>query len=284
MLPLIIVIDLDGTIIGDISPQITTYEIMKEVKRNGGNISYKGKDFPDKLKAGIIRPHFQSFINTLNSKVTNIEFYVYTASEKTWANHMIKNIEKTLNIKINRPIFTRTNCFFFQNEYKKSLKNIKKPIFNSLKKKYIHLKNENDLNNRILVIDNMDVYQTNEKHKHILCDTYDYKYPENIGGILTVDEYNKNWQVISKILNKHYGLEITDDYIDFQMKYYKWYISYLERTSVSNIKFKEDRFFKYLKKIMLYVLVDKKYETFNENVIKYINKNLERLCKSRDSI
>jgi hypothetical protein len=55
--PLIFVIDIDGTIIGDIRPQVMLYEINMAIKKKDKKQNiFNTKDFQNKLKSGIIRP------------------------------------------------------------------------------------------------------------------------------------------------------------------------------------------------------------------------------------
>lgn len=94
MIPLVVVLDLDGTIIGDITPQIVSWEICNDIKSSGGGNFYKPKDLYAKLQGGIIRPYFAEFIKSLKKNIPNIEFFIFTASEKKWAMNIIGYIEK----------------------------------------------------------------------------------------------------------------------------------------------------------------------------------------------
>lgn len=273
MLPLVVMLDLDGTIIGDITPQIASYEIYNKIKFSGGSLNYKFKDFHGKLLGGIIRPYFCEFIKKLQANVSNIEFFVYTAGTKEWASYVIKHIEKACKIKFNRPMFTRSNCILVDKEYRKSIKHVKPMIMRSLKKKY-PIVTAADLNDRIMVVDNMDVYNNNESKYHIHCKTYDYKYPENIPAMFDHQEYKKYWQLINTIIDKYHSIKVTEDFLEFQQVFYSKYaqtISALKKSNDSNLK---DTFYKNLYKVMVYMINDKKYEKFDAAAIRYINKQL----------
>lgn len=273
MSPLVIVLDLDGTIIGDITPQIASYDISNHIKVNGGSLNYKFKDLAGKLLGGIIRPYFGEFIRKLILNVPNIEFFIYTASEKKWALTIIKQIENACKIKFNRPIFTRNNCVQIDKEYRKSLKLIKPMIFRALKKKH-HLQSIADLNDKIMVIDNMDVYNSSETKYHIHCKTYDYKYPENIPAMFDNQEYKKYWKVASSLFDKYYNIKPTHDYLDFQYQFYAKYTSLIAALKASNNEFLKDAFYKNLYKILIYVFREKGHDSFDAAVVRYVNKQL----------
>jgi len=76
--------------------------------------------------------------------------FVYTASEKTWANKEIAIIEKQNNIKFNRPIFTRDNCIIDKNGMiKKSVNKIIPHLLKTMK-----VKKDYDISKKLLIIDN----------------------------------------------------------------------------------------------------------------------------------
>ena len=282
--PLVVVLDLDGTIIGDIKPQIVSYEISSDIKAAGGTLTYKFKDLPVKLNAGIIRPFFADFIKKLKARVPNIEFFIYTASEKQWAQYIIKQVETACKIKFNRPLFTRENCVIVNNECRKSIKTIRPAIFKALKKKY-GLKSAADLNDRIMVVDNMDVFNGSDIKYHIHCKTYDYKYPENIPFMFTPAEYAKFWQIIGNVVEKYYPtVKPTADFLQFQQHFYAQYSSFISKTFSANAHYLQDTFYKNLYKVMLYVIVDKNHRTFDASAIKYISKQLHHTRNAANHI
>lgn len=273
MPPLVVVLDLDGTIIGDITPQIASYDICNQIKLNGGTLNYKFKDLSGKLLGGIIRPYFGEFIKKLQLNIPHVEFFIYTASEKKWALYIIKAIENACKIKFNRPIFTRSNCVQIDKEYRKSLKLVKPMIFRALKKKH-HLQSVADLNDRIMVVDNMDVYNSSETKYHIHCKTYDYKYPENIPAMFDHQEYKKYWKVTASLFDRYYNIKPTPDFLDFQQQFYEKYTALLVSLKISNGDFLKDAFYKNLYKIMIYMFRDKGYTLLDAPAVRFINKQL----------
>lgn len=176
--PQIFILDLDGTIIGDCKYQSILYSIEKYFKKNG--IKTKSTDFLNKSyseKSKLIRPDLKYFMNTMREYYNNnVKFYIYTASTKEWANKEINLIEKNLNIKFDRPIFTRDDCIM--NPDQTSKKSIKL-ILNKLYKKKI----PSDINDKIIIIDDNPVY-IDFTDKLILCPSYTYQIFFNYWDIL----------------------------------------------------------------------------------------------------
>lgn len=274
-LPLAIVLDLDGTIIGDITPQIVSYDILREVKALKGQLNYKAKDLDSKLKTGIVRPYFVEFIKRIKSKIPHAEVFVYTASEKTWAFHIIKQIEKSCGVKINRPIFTRNHCTQLSDgSLQKCIKTIRPAIFRALKNKY-GLERETVLMNRVLLVDNRPVYGSPDSQFLIQCPTYDFKVPENIPAMVDSVEYAKYFKVFNGIFRKYYNVDIPTDYYEFQEQFYTKYARELARLRDDNRRFLQDTFYKSLYKLIIHIVNNKGHNRFDQSAVKFINKQLK---------
>ena len=266
--PLIFIIDIDGTMIGDIKPQVMMYEMNIALKRVDKKINvFNVKEFQHKLQSGIIRPYFSKFIKKIKENYNNAEFFIYTASEKQWATFLVPHIEKTLNIKINRPIFTRQHCTLINNSIQKSIKRITPEITKSLKKKYGIIKN---LEDKCIIIDNIAVYENNDSPKMLICPTYDFKLPENLPAILNETIFTNHKDTIYSILNKYMNLPNVNSYIEFQQMYYIYYVKYISNILKSNNTQLKDKFFLYLLNIILY----KKISIFPSNTISYISSKI----------
>ena len=272
--PLVIVLDLDGTIIGDIRHQITTYDIHDTIKQSGGKMQYNFKDYKSKLKDGIIRPFFCEFVRRLKQEIPRIEFFVYTASEQKWAVHIINHVEKTCSVKFNRPLFTRKDCIVHNSIFSKSLAKIKPQIAKTLKRKYGPV----NLENRILVIDNTDIFLKEDQPYQILCETYNFEYPENIGAIVNHADYTKHHHIINKVLAEHLGIFlIGSNYLDFQDKFYRYYSSVLRKALPTNNDFTKDTFYKNLRRAIVKLVVIRKYDKFDVNGVSYIRRHLDKI-------
>lgn len=265
--PLIIIIDLDGTIIGDITPQIMTFDLVKNFKVAGYKFTHDITDLRYKLKSGLVRPYFETFITSL-SKSIPVEFFIYTASEKTWAELVIKNVEAAYDIKFNRPIFARQYCVYSEKdrEYKKSLSLIRPSIIKFLKKKYHISFTKQDLQKSIMIIDNTNVYHSNDQKNLLLCSTYNYRVPENILTYIKEEQYKKHYIIINNTLKKYLPLSHSFNYITFQKEFYKYYLSFLENQLNNNTRYSQDRFWLNLRDI----IITKNIRKFDELSIRYI--------------
>lgn len=269
--PLVVIIDLDGTIIGDITPQIMTFEVTKALKTTGDKVSYDMNDLRMKLRTGLLRPYFESFLSTLNSSM-NVEFFVYTASEKTWAELVIKNVEAVTGIKFNRPLFSRNFCIQQDREYKKGLYFVKASILKTLKKKYGVTFTGKDLSSNFLIVDNNNVYPTAD-HKHlIVCPTYGYKIPENVVANIRFDTFKKYHGIINGVLRKYIQLSGTSDFHQFQKEFYTYYLNMLNSAHKNHTKHASDKFWMHLRD----VIITHKLNSFDEKTVKFINSVLRQ--------
>lgn len=239
----VFIIDLDGTIIGDCIYQCEMYKIGLILKKLGHKIKINDildSHYTDKSK--LIRHHFITFIKTMKEIMPNSYFYIYTASEKKWAEIQIKLIEKNLNIKFDRPIFTRNDCDPIIDDNKlsftKSIEKIKKKI--------------KVPNPEIIIIDDKKVYIDNN-HRLINCKVYNYKSFCNYWDYIPINKINN--KVFLKFLtslmdesrlNPIYQPSSTKQKCD----YYKWL--YLKTAEINKInkKYKKDKFWLYLTKII----------------------------------
>lgn len=266
--PLIFIIDIDGTMIGDIRPQVMLYEMNMALKKIDKKINiFNAKDFQNKLKDGIIRPFLGKFIKKLKEQYSHIEYFIYTASDKQWATFLVPHIEKTLEIKINRPIFTRQHCNIINNVIQKSLEKITPDILKSLRKKYGVIRSIDD---RVMIIDNIKVYEQNDISKMIVCPTYDFKLPENLPSIISETIFKNHRDLILNILNRYVTFPNVNSYLEFQHAYYIYYVKYLSSVIKTNNIQNTDKFFLYLMNIILY----KKIKNFPPATISYISNKI----------
>ncbi len=270
-IPLVILLDIDGTLIGDITPQVILYELSNKLK---GIIRFQNinKNIQEKLINGVVRPQFKHFFTDLSSY--GVEFFIYTASEKKWAEYIVKQIETVYNIKFNRPLFTRNNCEIINKEYKKNIAKVKPAIYKCLKKKYTSLKIE-DLKNKIMAIDNNKVYNIYES-KHLLhCSTYNYFLPENIMINIPKHIFDKHTSLINNVIMSYYsGFKYTTNYYKFEKQFYTKYIEDLS-TALRMGQNDPDFLFKTIRNFIL----NKKIKTFNEYVVQYLNNKIDHSNK-----
>jgi hypothetical protein len=184
-LPFIIIFDIDQTIIGDINMQSKENDLLEFIfntcKKEGINTECQNIDIDiqDELKNGLLRPYVCEFIETCNKKFKNDEVFFYTNSTYKWTNKTLgKSIEKALNIRINRPFFTRENSMSLSLDLKKSLANIYPLIIKSLLNKYPSMKYKKNteyiLNNRTIFIDDIKNNIISYTNRQLVCPAYDY--------------------------------------------------------------------------------------------------------------
>ena len=150
--PIVFLIDLDGTMIGDITPQLDEYYLIKDInmrlkKIDGKEIRYKNKILQEELNKYIIRKYLKNFIKKTR-EYDNIELFIYTASFDKWAKFIIPQLEKVLGYKFNRPLLTRNHLL---DKYKSiipcgikdkgitNLKQIKDQNYKELEKKLVEI-------------------------------------------------------------------------------------------------------------------------------------------------
>lgn len=259
----VFIIDLDGTIIGDCIYQAEIYKISLIL--NKLKIKLKINDILEdcyKEKTRLIRPYFKLFIEKMKEYYPTSYFYIYTASEKKWAEKEIMIIEKILNIKFERPIFTRKDC---QIIIKDDKVNIKKSIENI--KKRIKIKNS-----EILIIDDNDVYMDNNE-RLIKCNIYNYKYFCNYWDYIPINKISNKIvlnYLQSLIKNNRLNPIIDKKTMKEQKRYYDWLSEKCDEINRTNKKYKNDKFWLILAKI----LIENKIINFNNNTIKFIHNKI----------
>lgn len=184
MIPFVVLIDLDGTIVGDVTSLLNEWSLERAVKNMAtpitSNISNSNssssssafqRNFRAGLKSGLLRPGFSEFVHSALSR-HGVELFVATMSSRDWAPVVIQNVEAIVGKKFNRPLLTRE---YFESSVPrdmKSLAKVRQHVFNRLRKKYGDLKFVEQLDGRMMLIDNTDILV--EKEYWIPCSTYDY--------------------------------------------------------------------------------------------------------------
>lgn len=267
--PYIFILDIDGTMIGDITPQIILYELCLTLKDK--HFKMNTRDFENKLSNGLIRPYLDTFIRKMTETFNKCEFFIYTSAERQWTHFLIPHIEKILKIKFNRPLFTRDNCQLINGDYKKNLNNILPKISQVLYKKYGKL-DRSILKEKLLIIDNnSSVYDENDKKHLISCPTYDFKIAENIPVCVSNNIYNMYSQQILKILSRTIPQILNaQNYNTFQIEFYKFYIIFLQTIQKNNELFLKDNYFSYLSNVITYKGITK----FTYKTVLYLQRKM----------
>lgn len=258
--PVIFLLDLDGTLQGDIRPQIEEYELIRKMNvLTDMKVKYDLNNLYKDMGNGLIRPNVQKALITIKKKHPNIELYIYTASSDEWALFLLPKIIKYLfkneNI-INKPFFTRSHCI--ENGYK-SIEKVKPLIINNLKNKYTNTNFKH-----IYLVDNNIVLKTKEINKLIYCPSYDFKAlncPLRNFKDKDLNEYHKS--ISSEIFNGYqtsHKLEMLKIYYD---RAFKEYI----KTDKDNEKYVNDNYWLLFQQILMKNKLNKE-----ESIMKTVHK------------
>jgi len=265
--PLVFILDLDGTIIGDCAYQAILFNIENILKNN--KIKAKADNIlldSYKPESKLIRPYFKYFIMAIKKHYPNSLFYIYTASEKSWAEKEIKLIEKTHDFKFNRPLFTRQDCIVdsFGN-FRKSVKKILPRIIKANKKVKIQ-------SNKILVIDNNPVF-IDYASNFLLCPSYNHILFVSVWERIK-KEYLKIieiYNIITNLINtnkifkiSHHNIKPTNGKLLEQQ--HKWLYKKHKKLNLINKKYSNDMFWKTLAT----TIIEKKLTSFDKQNVEYL--------------
>jgi hypothetical protein len=286
--PYVFVLDLDGTIIGDCSYQCDIYNIQEIIRRklvtNKQQLSKmqlsaiaRQKTLCDKSLnecyntcSKLIRPFFGTFINKMKKIYPNSYFFVYTASEKSWAMKEIAIIEKQNKIKLNRPIFTRDHCIKDSSgNLQKSIKHILPAIIKATKAQKNY-----DFKDTLLVIDNNPTFM-DYKDNFLLCPTYNYIKFQNLWENIPLDyhkidelkKFVSNLISSKKIYSKHNNTNSA-----ILERIYKWLYKKYKKVNKYNSAFENDTFWKDLATIIEHNHI----KIFNKKVLTAIQKSIKK--------
>lgn len=251
MSPFIFFFDIDGTLVGNVTPQIAEWDLIN--RYNKSNMHIFKKNLIAHLENGLLRPHISTYLDSLRLK-GDCEFFIYTASNPEWANFLVNCIETIIGIKFNRPIFNRSHCTVNENSYMKSITKISNIVFKKLKSKYPEKlkKNSNVLEHSVLIDNNRVLIKKEEAHLYE-CPTYNYIDAFDVTRSLNEKNLSTKFFEISKVLQL-YGMfpkfnDHTMSYNIFKTLYFSFLSEYLKNTIKINMKKKEDTFWLQIKNI-----------------------------------
>lgn len=254
--PYIFIIDLDGTIIGDCSYQCEIYNIQDIIEKNktqkkqqGGSIimDNKYKSSCEKSlnnsystsSSNLVRPYLSYFMKKIMQLYPNSMFFIYTASEKKWAIKEISIIEKNINLKFNRPIFTRDDCII------DSKGNIRKSVVKILPTilKVAKIPQHANIRDNILVIDNNPFF-IDYNENLLQCPSYNYiKFTnlwDNVPRDFLHNEELKKYVKKLIISKKMHTIENENT----KEKIYKWLYKKYKKVNKINKKYIKDTFWR----------------------------------------
>ena len=183
-LPIIFIMDMDLTMIGNSATFSSCIEVVKFVraccksKKIEGLPCPKPVAFSDLMTIDFVRPGLKDMFANISEMYPTAEFFVYSAGAKPYVHAVIAALEKLVNVSFNKPILTRDECILNETRnYTKSITVHYDAMIQSLLSKYPALgkkENQDDvLKSRIVFIDDVD-YVWDLKEKWVKCPEYLY--------------------------------------------------------------------------------------------------------------
>jgi len=275
-LPYIFILDWDGTIAGRVDFQSQQFSLHMTLRKFGFKPT-KQYQIPPAFypSSKLIRPGFASFIKSMEKFYPEVHFFIYTASEKQWALQEIAWVEKTHNIKFQRPIFTRDDCTVdASGSYRKSINKIFPKILRAISKNrptpYTTQERMAILEKNTIIIDNNAVY-TDRSDKLLLCPDYNYAVFENLlhGIPPQARTHTAIQQTIYSMINMGMLCPLpneNDDGMKSLGKQYEWLATKCKAIVESNAAYENDDFWKYLKKL----IIQNQLKIYSQSVIKQL--------------
>ena len=292
-LPYIFVLDWDGTIAGRVDFQVQQFLLHNSLRKHGFK-PVKQHAIPPAFypNAKLIRPGFASFVKSMKKMYPEVYFFIYTASEKTWAHQEIAWMEKTHGIKFMRPIFTRQDCVVdVGGNYSKSLGKVFPRMIKAISKEsqrnYTGKERMHILENNLVIIDNNAVYN-DRSDKLLLCPDYHYAVFENLlHGIPTeARTHPVVQQSILGMVNQGFLCpmpNMQEDAMRSLARQYEWLAAKCKSITHENVAYENDTFWPYLKKL----ITQNHLRTFSISVIKQLQdavwKHVKRTSRSQVS-
>lgn len=286
-LPIVFVLDWDGTIAGKVEFQSQAFSLAQSLKKQG----IRPKPLPSVLqsfspKSKLIRPGLASFMHAMEKfyQSQDVYFFIYTASEKSWATYEINLVEKQFGIRFMRPIFTREDCVVDQGgQYRKSLTKVFPRICRALAKTRALSTNEKTylLENNLILIDNNAVY-TDRPDKLLLCPDYDYAVFENLADIIPDDAQHHPIvnQLVLSLVNSGHLCPMPRQSSDFMKEIthtYSWLATRCKDIMNANKLYENDDFWKHLRKL----IIQNGLRKFTPSIIKQLQEATWRRLKHK---
>ena len=266
-IPYVFILDIDGTIVGRVDYQSQQHTLHTVLKQSGFK-PVKQHPIPPAFysNAKLVRDGLTSFIRGMQKQygIHDIHFFIYTGSEKVWANQEIAWIEKTHGIKFARPIFARDDCIDSGGNIRKSITKIWPRVLRA-----VGSRNPLILQNQTMIIDNNAIY-IDHMDKLLLCPDYSYFHFENLlHGIPMEARKHPN---VDKLILSFINQGLLCPYIEtlqnkknskksdseFEVngmrslaKQYKWLAAKCKAIADTNDQYTKDKFWHNLKKLII---------------------------------
>lgn len=277
--PLVLFVDIDGTLIGDVTPQVCEWELI--MTHDPSKLPMFRNHLIEVLRVGLLRPNIADFLSSLRDK--RIEFFIFTASDTHWANFLVPCIEKVIDFKFNRPIFTRSQCISANMDLNKSLDKVLPTVTKKLKLKYSGV-SEKALKQRIAIIDNNNVLIQSEMQRCINCPTYDFTYYYDVLSRFDIKTLSLRYVEMATVLYHHglfpfvptFGMNMS--FSKFRSLYYKMISKAIIQASTKGKSSRNQTDDIWLK--LMHVLKNKDLIDLSESTVSSINRNVRKLLKT----
>jgi len=104
-----VVLDLDHTMVGDVTPLLQRYAILRAVRKWGLPSPCPEAALVDVLSTTpLLRPGVADFLR--RSAASGKKLYVFTAAEREWATALVRALQRVIGVKFARPLFARDHC------------------------------------------------------------------------------------------------------------------------------------------------------------------------------
>ena len=154
-----IVLDLDHTMVGDVTPLLRRYTVLDAVRRWGLSGPCPDAALVATLSTTpLLRPGLADFLR--RSTEAGKKLYVFTASERGWATALVRALQRATGARFAKPLFARDDCHASAGLVAKSLTRV----------------GARRLGASPLVIDNSAVWEDLGEHgaRFVQCPTYRY--------------------------------------------------------------------------------------------------------------
>lgn len=255
--PYVFVLDWDGTIAGRVDYQVQRYLLEQALKTQGFK-PVKQHKIPPAFFPGakLIRPGLSSFMTAMNRHLGDVVWFVYTASDKKWAQQEVKWVEETHGVKFQRPIFTRQDCVIRDGVVRKSITRILPQILRALSKRGVTVHDKKQLcQERLVVIDNNAVF-IDHVDRLLVCPSYEYAVFENL--LHGVPQEARNNPIVAQtmlsLMNQGFlcpSPSSNDDGMRALAKQYSWLAMKCRLVTKANKAHEHDRFWRILQGVII---------------------------------
>jgi hypothetical protein len=291
-LPVIFILDLDRTLIGDPAHILDYYNTLQFIKdarlskkitpEELSDAEFKAlPNWKDLFVPEFFRPHLKESLETLRKYFPTAEFFIYSAGLPDYVKQMVDIVEKHIGFRFNRPLFSRTECPTDEtNQYSKSIVARFPKIIQSLSQleRYSGLNleeyTETLMDTAVLFLDDTD-FVWDRKEKWIKCPPYNYKPMFDIDDkilrlihrIPLIQEYLRSSQA-NQTLYIHENPSFSYD--EYRMNYHLFMANlYRDHTNANRTAYTKDDFLpRLVKALQPYKNKSKPFNTRNLLAIK----------------